>query len=114
MLHSASSEERGDELGDLDDLLAPGRFREVELGMPAVAEREDEPHPEGVRSVVAGRLSVGPQVSEVLLEQNLGKDRLALLDERPVRLEDLPVNVGVDPDQVLVRPTGVEQDVPAP
>jgi hypothetical protein len=107
----AAPQEEGDPLGDLDDLLASRRLQEVELGTPFGRDREDEPQAGGVLTVVPGRLAVHPQVAQVLLEEDLGQQRLGLLHERSVRLDDLLVDLGIDADEVLVAPAGVQDDV---
>jgi hypothetical protein len=110
----ASPAEKGRHLlRDLDDLLASGGLREVELGTSFVRDRENEAKAKRILAVVADRLAVPLEVPQVLVEENLREERVRLLDERTVHFDDPFVDLRVDADEVAVRPFRVQEDVPA-
>jgi hypothetical protein len=113
VLDRPAPQELGDLLRDLNDLLAAGGLGEVELDPPFVGQGEDEPETEGVLSIVAGGLSVPLQVTQVFVEQDIRQQRVGVLHERAVHLDNPSVDVGIDPNEVDVRPFRFQEDVAA-
>lgn len=113
MLDSPAPKQGRNLFRDLDDLLTPGRFREVELGSLFVSDWEDQTQPKGVLAIVPDRFSISFQVPQVLVEENLRKEGVGFLDERSIHLNDSLVDLGVDSHEVVVRPLGVQKDMSA-
>ena len=98
--------------GDLNDLLAAGRLREVEFSASLVGDWEDETEAKSILAVVADRLAVALEVPQILVEKNFREKRVGLLDERSVHLDNSLMDLRVNSDKVAIRSLGVEEDVP--
>ncbi len=102
MLDPATPQHTRNLLRDLNDLLATRRLSKVKFGTALIGERKDHAQTERVLPIVARGLSVSPQVPQILFQQYLGKERFVLSNEWAIGLDDLPVDIRIHPEQVVI------------